>query len=85
MNHGFELCRYFGTNVTPIGITLIKLFQEFINANAYQKLVARICEEEVRKADIVGIEYCQRCEYGAIPDETIIIFKCAKCGFELCR
>ncbi|KAF6215002.1 hypothetical protein GE061_009750 [Apolygus lucorum] len=69
----------------PDGIIPMESIKTVLDRTSYEKIVARIAEEEVRQADITGIEYCQRCEYAAIPDENIIIFKCPKCHFELCR
>uniref|UniRef100_A0A0A9W441 RING-type domain-containing protein n=1 Tax=Lygus hesperus TaxID=30085 RepID=A0A0A9W441_LYGHE len=72
-------------NCASGGVIPLESIKTVLDSNSYNKVVARIQEEEVRQADIPGIEYCQRCEYAAIPDENIIIFKCPKCDFELCR
>ncbi|BES89537.1 ring finger protein 216 [Nesidiocoris tenuis] len=69
----------------PSGNIPLKTVKKLVNSKTYEKLTAWIQEREVQEAKITGVVFCQRCEYAAILDDSIVIFKCLKCQFELCR
>lgn len=61
--------------------------QHVMSAQTFAKVLLKIQSEEIKEADVDGVETCPFCDYTAIPPEGSIVFKCENedCLKESCR
>lgn len=65
----------------------IPTLQMVLDSVIFSRMAQRMQAEEIRKANIVGLETCPYCDFSTIPAENDKIFKClnAECMKETCR
>ncbi|CAG9769904.1 unnamed protein product [Ceutorhynchus assimilis] len=65
----------------------LHILQMVIPRNNFERLVLKIQSDEIKQANIDGLETCPFCDFASIPPEESTIFKCEnpECSKESCR
>ncbi|CAF0787945.1 unnamed protein product [Brachionus calyciflorus] len=66
----------------------MRVIKSILEPNIYEKLMKKIQNEEIKNANLPGLEFCPHCNYAAIienPDERVFYCQDPDCMKETCR